>query len=138
MIGFKKLTRTATQILSRWAGSACQIVAGSLCIVLCNLFSSSSYAMSRNQEPDFASIDAYVAAQMQSDRIPGLALGIVQGNKVVHLRGFGKANPGGQPVTPQTSFILGSVSKSFTSLATMQLVEQGRISLDTPVHHYIP
>jgi CubicO group peptidase (beta-lactamase class C family) len=138
LIGFKKITQIATQILSRLAGSACQIVAGSLCIVLCNLSSSSSYAMSRNQEPDFASIGAYVAAQMQSDRIPGLALGIVQGNKVVHLRGFGKANPGGQPVTPQTSFILGSVSKSFTSLATMQLVEQGKISLDAPVQHYIP
>src|SRR5438874_8339150 len=106
-----------TQTISRLRRNICQIVAN--CLFLCNLFSSSAHALPRDQAPDFASIDAYITAQMQSDRIPGLALGIVQGNKLVHLRGFGRANGDGQPVSPQTPFILGSVSKSFTSLATM-------------------
>ncbi len=83
-------------------------------------------------------IDAYVAAQMRSMRIPGFALGIVRGNQVVYLRGYGVADPAGKPVTPQTPFIIGSITKSFTALALMQLVEQGKVELDAPVQRYIP
>ncbi|HEY6075110.1 MAG TPA: serine hydrolase domain-containing protein, partial [Anaerolineales bacterium] len=91
-----------------------------------------------NAEPDFAAIDAYVVAQMKDLRLPGLALGIVHGDRIVHLKGFGIADPSRRPVTPQTPFIIGSTSKSFTALAIMQLVEEGRIGLDTPVQHYLP
>lgn len=83
-------------------------------------------------------IDAYVTSQMQDLHIPGLSLGIVQGDQVVHLRGFGRADPTGRVVTPQTPFMLASLSKSFTALAIMQLVEQGKIELDAPVQHYLP
>jgi len=62
-------------------------------------------------------------------RIPGLALGVVQGEHVAYLKGYGFARPGGRPVTPQTPFILGSTSKSFTALAVMQLVDAGQIDL---------
>jgi CubicO group peptidase (beta-lactamase class C family) len=87
--------------------------------------------------PDFAAIDAYVEAQMREQRIPGLALGIVQGDQVVHLRGFGVADPAGAPVTPQTTFSIGSLTKSFTALAVMQLAEARRLDLDTPVQRYL-
>lgn len=83
-------------------------------------------------------IDAYLETQMQELRIPGLSLGIVQGDQVVHLKGFGIADPLGRPVTPQTPFILNSISKSFVALAVMQLVEAGRIELDAPVQRYLP
>lgn len=89
-------------------------------------------------EPDFGAIDAYLEAQMAELRIPGLALGIVQGDQVVHLKGFGIADPTGRVVTPQTPFILNSISKSFAALAIMQLVEQGKIELDAPVQRYLP
>jgi CubicO group peptidase (beta-lactamase class C family) len=79
---------------------------------------------------EFQAIDAYVASQMETMHIPGVALGIVRGDEVVHLRGFGVANPAGQPMTEQTPLILGSTSKSFTALAVMQLVEAGKIRLD--------
>src|SRR5207247_2291011 len=95
-------------------------------------------AFSQRQTPDFAGIDRYVTAQMHGALIPGLALGIVHGDRIVHLRGFGVANPAGQPVTPQTPFILGSTTKSFTALAVMQLVEAGKIDLDAPVQRYLP
>ncbi len=85
-----------------------------------------------------AAIDTYLEGQMQEFRIPGLALGIVQGDQVVHLKGFGIADPTGRPVTPQTPFILNSISKSFAALAVMQLVEQGRIELEAPVQRYLP
>ncbi len=122
--------------MSRLIGMVWQIMAGSAGTVPRNFFSS-TYTMPDSRGLDFDRIDAYVTAQMQADRIPGLALGIVEGNRVVYLRGYGKASADGRPVTPQTSFMLGSVSKSFTSLAVMQLVEQGKISLDAPVQEYI-
>jgi len=48
----------------------------------------------------------------------------------VHLRVFGKARPGGETPAPHTPFFIGSVTKSFTALAVMQLVEAGKIELD--------
>jgi CubicO group peptidase (beta-lactamase class C family) len=83
-------------------------------------------------------IDAYIESRMRADRIPGLALGVVRGDQVVYLKGYGVAGPDGRAVTPQTPFILGSTSKSFTALAVMQLVEAGKIELDAPVTRYLP
>ena len=74
----------------------------------------------------FAMIDRYIEQELQATRLPGLALGIVQGEKIVHLKGFGVADPSGRAVTPQTPFIIGSLTKSFTALAIMQLVEAGK------------
>jgi CubicO group peptidase (beta-lactamase class C family) len=97
-----------------------------------------SAAAPRMGAPDFAAIDRYVEAQMQASHLPGLALGIVQGDQIAHLKGFGSADPTGRAVTPHTPFILGSVSKSLTALAVMQLVEAGKVELDAPVQRYLP
>jgi CubicO group peptidase (beta-lactamase class C family) len=56
----------------------------------------------------------------------------------VHLRGFGTADPAGSPVTPHTTFAISSMTKSFTAVAIMQLVEQGKVALDAPVQRYLP
>src|SRR3954471_23213357 len=64
-----------------------------------------------NTSPDFAAIDAYIEAQMRDARVPGLALGIVQGDQIVHLKGFGVAGSDGRAVTPQTPFQLASLGK---------------------------
>ena len=101
-------------------------------------FAATPAATSRTSTPDFATIDAYVLSQMSKLHIPGVALGIVHGNQVVHLRGFGVADPSGRPVTPQTTFAISSVTKSFTAVAIMQLVEQGKVTLDAPVQRYLP
>src|SRR6266480_3482263 len=77
-------------------------------------------AATRSNEPDFAKIDAYVGAQ------------------IVHLNGFGEADQSGRAVTAQTPFVIGSMTKSFTALAIMQLVEAGKIQLDAPVQRYLP
>lgn len=90
------------------------------------------------QQVDQDEIDAYIQSRMQAANIPGLALGVVYGDEVVYLKGYGIAGPDGRPVTPQTPFILGSTSKSFTALAVMQLVEAGKIDLDAPVTTYLP
>jgi CubicO group peptidase (beta-lactamase class C family) len=86
---------------------------------------------------DPPAVDAFLRSQMAANRIPGLAVAVVQDGQVVFLRGYGEAGPG-RPVTPQTQFYLGSVTKSFTALAAMQLVEQGKLELDAPVQRYLP
>ena len=111
----------------------------SLIILLVCLASSTALASPpQAANVDFAAIDKFIEAEMQAQRIPGLALGIVQGDQIVHLKGFGIADPSGRAVTPQTPFIIGSTSKSFTALAIMQLVEEGKVELDAPVQRYLP
>ena len=88
--------------------------------------------------PDFGASDAYVEAQRGALRVPGLALGVVAGDGVMHAAGFGHADDAGRAVTADTPFVLGSTSKSFTALAVMQLVEAGRIELTAPVQRCLP
>lgn len=83
-------------------------------------------------------IDAYIEEQMRRLKIPGVSIAIVEGDRIVHQRGFGRARPGGKAPTPQTPFFIGSLTKSFTALAVMQLVEAGKIELDAPVQRYLP
>lgn len=99
---------------------------------------SPTYAQPLQAETDFAAVDAYVEAQRQALHIPGLALAIVQGDQVTYLHGYGQAAPDGRAVTAQTPFMIGSVTKSFTALAIMQLVEAGQVALDAPVQIYLP
>jgi CubicO group peptidase (beta-lactamase class C family) len=97
-----------------------------------------STSATADDHPNLAAIDRYVRSEMDAQRIPGLALGIVYGDRIVHVRGFGQADRSGRDVTPQTPFLIGSVTKSFTALAIMQLSEAGRVQLDEPVQRYLP
>ena len=95
-------------------------------------------AQASGGEVDSRAIDGYIAARMRSARIPGLAIAIVKGDEIVYLKGYGRADESGRPVSPQTPFMIGSITKPFTALAVMQLVEAGKIELDAPVQRYIP
>lgn len=89
-------------------------------------------------DSEFNAVDDYIAARMETSRIPGLSVAIVKGDQIVYQKGYGQADPSGRPVTPQTPFIIGSISKTFTALAMMQLVEAGTVELDAPVQRYLP
>lgn len=89
-------------------------------------------------DDDLQRIDSYIEGQLAQARIPGAALVIVEGDKITHARGYGIAGPDGRPVTAETGFYLGSLTKSFTALAVLQLVEAGKIDLDAPVREYLP
>ncbi len=54
---------------------------------------------------DQEKIDTYILSRMRAANIPGLALGVVRGDQVVYLKGYGIAGPNGRVVTPQTPFI---------------------------------
>ena len=79
----------------------------------------------------YDALDAYIQQQLDRLHVPGAAVAIVEGDQLVHQRGFGHAQRNGASPTPQTPFVLGSLTKSFTALAVMQLVEAGNIGLDT-------
>jgi len=113
----------------------CLLVAVACGIAAVMLGSTSAAA---DDGPDLAALDRYVRSEMDAQRIPGLALGIVHGDRIVHVQGFGQADRSGRQVTPQTPFLIGSVTKSFTALAIMQLSEAGRVQLDAPVQRYLP
>lgn len=95
----------------------------------------------RTAAPDIganiSAIERYIEQQMQRNRIPGAAVAIASNGSVVYARGFGTDGLGA-PVTERTGFVLGSMSKSFTALAIMQLVERNLIQLDAPVQRYLP
>ncbi len=87
--------------------------------------------------PDILAIERYVARHMARSRIPGVAIAIVSKDSVIYSRGFG-TDGFGKNVTEHTGFVLGSMSKSITALAVMQLVERGDVALDAPVQNYLP
>ena len=84
-------------------------------------------------------IDAYVARQMQTLRLPGLALAVVRAGKVTTVRTYGKANLElNAPITRDTVFELGSITKQFTAVAVMMLVEEGKLRLDDSIAAHLP
>ncbi len=91
-----------------------------------------------SKKTNYDEIDAYIESQMRRLHIPGASLAIVEGDQIVHVKGFGYARPGGEVPAPQTPFFIGSLTKSFTALAVMQLVEAGKVELDAPVQRYLP
>jgi len=82
-------------------------------------------------------IDSFMRDRLDESGLPGAALVVTHGGQIVHLAGYGEAREG-ELITPDTQFYVASVSKSFTALAVMQLVEAGAVGLDTPVVDYIP
>jgi CubicO group peptidase (beta-lactamase class C family) len=82
-------------------------------------------------------VDRFVAAEMARAHIPGVALAVVRGGKVIKAQGYGFADLEHDiAVTPQTVFKIGSVSKQFLATGIMLLVQEGRVALDDPVAKY--
>ena len=84
-----------------------------------------------------------LATEVERNRIdlhvPGVALAIVRGDEVIFARGFGLADVSKKtPVTPRTSFFIGSTTKAFTATLIGMLVDEGRMRWDDPVENYLP
>ncbi|MFX0033507.1 MAG: serine hydrolase [Candidatus Hodarchaeota archaeon] len=86
----------------------------------------------------FKELEQKVVALMGEFKIPGLAIGIVNDSKPIYAKGFGARNlEKNLPFTEDTLFGIGSISKSVTVIALLQLVEKGKISLQDPVNKYL-
>ncbi|MED1724570.1 serine hydrolase domain-containing protein [Brevibacillus parabrevis] len=86
------------------------------------------------------SIDAVIQRTFDQTKVPGFAIAVVKDEEIIYAKGFGSTNleEGGAPVTPDTIFRIGSVSKPLTGSAIMRLVEAGKVDLDEPIVNYIP
>jgi len=86
----------------------------------------------------FAPLERFIQEKMAETLLPGVALALLQDGRIVYTRGFGARDlERGLPATPQTRFGVGSVTKSFTSLALLQLQARGRLSIDDPVERHL-
>lgn len=93
-----------------------------------------------NEETLAAFLDEFFASEVAKQLHVGAAVTVVKDGEVILSRGYGYADAeAGEPVDPaQTVFRVASVSKTFTALAIMQLVEQGKIDLDADILTYLP
>ncbi|MBN1137785.1 MAG: serine hydrolase [Anaerolineae bacterium] len=88
---------------------------------------------------DFGDLEQSIEAQMKAGQVPGLALAAVQDGEIVYAQGLGVASvETGLPVTPDTLFRIGSITKPLTATAIMRLVQAGKLDLDRPVREYVP
>ena len=84
-------------------------------------------------------LDGFILREMEDKALPGVSIVLVDDQRIVWQKGFGYADPQAKtPVSSDTLFRVGSVSKLFTDVAVMQLVERGKIDLDAPVKTYLP
>jgi len=80
-------------------------------------------------------IDDLIAVRMQARHIPGLSLAIVQDGKIFRAQGYGFTDNNRQaPVTPDTLFQAGSISKAVAAFGALHLVQEGKLSLDADVN----
>lgn len=87
--------------------------------------------------PAPSSIDAEVRKLMEKTHSNGLALSVIDHGKVTYTRTYGIRNAKGDPLTPDTVMYGASLTKSVFAYTVMQLVDQGKLSLDTPIKNYL-
>jgi CubicO group peptidase (beta-lactamase class C family) len=84
-------------------------------------------------------LDAEINQELKDWKAPGLGLAVVRDGRIILVKGYGWRNVKQRlPVTPQTLFALGSISKSFTVTLLGTLVDSGQIGWDKPVRDYLP
>ncbi len=84
-------------------------------------------------------IKEYVQGFLKGSVVPGISIGLAIGDEITHLEGFGFADLASRrPVTPQTQFRVGSVSKTLTGVALGFLLQEKKLDLDADVRSYVP
>src|SRR6266481_1305064 len=86
-----------------------------------------------------AELEPKIKEEIQQGHLPGFAIGVVKDGKLIYAKGFGVAKLGGnRPVTSRSLFHMASVTKTFVATAVMQLMEKGKIDLQSPLTRYFP
>jgi len=89
--------------------------------------------------PSLDGLDDFINQAMKDWKVPGLALAVVQDGKVTLLKGYGYRDMERKlPVTPQTLFAIGSITKSFTVSTLGMEMDEGKVDWDKPVRDYLP
>jgi CubicO group peptidase (beta-lactamase class C family) len=91
------------------------------------------------QPPTAPQLDVLVKDTLTTWKVPGVAVAVVQNDRVLYVKGFGVRDLDAQaPVTPDTVFPLASCTKPLTTLALAMLVDEGTLSWDDPVRKHVP
>jgi CubicO group peptidase (beta-lactamase class C family) len=99
---------------------------------------SSTYPHTVKQGVNFGELEKAVLAELRERNAPGAAVAIVSDDKIIFAKGFGVANTETNiPVTPDTLFQIGSITKTFTAAALLTLSEKGKLRFDAPVGDYV-
>jgi D-alanyl-D-alanine carboxypeptidase len=86
-----------------------------------------------------ARIDSLAEATLRDGPVAGLTIGVKRGDELLLVKGYGFADiENSVPMTAETVYRIGSLTKQFTAVAIMQLVESGQLSLDDPITRYLP
>jgi CubicO group peptidase (beta-lactamase class C family) len=94
---------------------------------------------STSETPDPASQVDELFTVFDSDSRPGVAVAVIQNGEIVYQKGFGMADlERSVPITPESVFEIGSISKQFTAMCIMLLENDGKLSLDDNIRKYIP
>jgi CubicO group peptidase (beta-lactamase class C family) len=100
--------------------------------------SSTATAKPKDAHSFTSMVDAAAPNLLREYVVPGAAVALIQKGRVVWMHGYGFANvASGRRVTAETVFNVGSISKSPTAWAVMQLVDQGKVDLNRPVDSYL-
>lgn len=84
------------------------------------------------------SIDVFIQKQMEKNKIPGLQLAIIRNGKIVKTGNYGYANlQDSIPVSNKTVFTINSITKAFVGVAIVQLMEEGKLKLESPISEYL-
>lgn len=115
-------------------------VAAILFFVLAPPLTSAAHAEAPARPPQtIAELDRQLGAIFRARGIPGASVGIVEHGQLVFAKGYGLADTARKiPATADTPFRAGSISKAFTAIAVMTLVERRRLSLETPLSQLAP
>ena len=108
-------------------------------LALSTFASSAAFAATRPPAQAFQGFDAFVEKALADQKIPGATVGVVVGDEVVLLKGYGHADrESKRAMTPDTLMPIASVTKQFTVGALGTLVRQGKLDWDKPVRDYMP
>lgn len=112
------------------------IIVFSIIILCCTISTREALAY---DNLDLKKIDKYINEKFNASNAPGLGVSIISKDKVLYMKSFGYRDVENKRVLKNdTPLIIGSTTKSFTALAIMQLVKQGKIDLNSTVQNYLP
>lgn len=100
-------------------------------------FPQAAYAQSDGQQ--YREVAERRLDELGGPKMPGIAYAVVEQGEISEVGAWGVKRLGGdEPIGPDTPFMIGSISKSFTAIGVLQLVEAGQVSLDGPISRYLP
>lgn len=119
--------------------AVCACIALALSVFCNRTMAQSTTAVRKDYTDVVEKLRPFIQQQIAGKELPALSIALIDDQQIVWAEGFGMADPKTKaPATADTVYRIGSVSKLFTDIAIMQLVERGELNLDTPVTDYLP